>query len=87
MNDLRKQMQQHLKSTTFRLHQTSQRCHTTPLQLEKLQIRYTRGGLKHRELQTSIAATSFATIKQLRTAIDSYFMYPGNVGSKSKNGE
>lgn len=58
-------------------------------------VRYTKGGLKHRELQTSIAATSFATMKQLRTAVDSYLRDRSRqrpfgsktFGSESKNGE
>jgi len=37
-------------------------------------IRYVRAGLQHRELQNSIAAIHFATMKQLRDAAESYFV-------------
>ncbi|XP_070854122.1 uncharacterized protein [Drosophila suzukii] len=37
-------------------------------------IRYVRAGLQHRELQNSIAAIHFATMKQVRDAAESYFV-------------
>ncbi|XP_049303008.1 uncharacterized protein LOC125776162 [Bactrocera dorsalis] len=40
-------------------------------------IRYARAGLKHRELQQSITAMKFTTMKQMRDAIEDYFINRG----------
>jgi len=42
-------------------------------------IRYTRAGLQHRELQQSIAAIQFATMKQMRDTADAYFVNKGRL--------
>ncbi|XP_036334802.1 uncharacterized protein LOC118745459 [Rhagoletis pomonella] len=42
-------------------------------------IRYIRVGLKHRELQQSIAAMKFNTVKQMRDAIEDYFVNRGGL--------
>ncbi|XP_049316662.1 uncharacterized protein LOC125779373 [Bactrocera dorsalis] len=42
-------------------------------------IRYARAGLKHRELQQSIAAMKFTTMKQMRDAIEDYFINRGGL--------
>ncbi|BFF93291.1 uncharacterized protein DMAD_11168 [Drosophila madeirensis] len=40
-------------------------------------IRYVRSGLQHRELQNSIAAIQFSSMKQFRDAAESYFVNRG----------
>ncbi|KAM8707599.1 hypothetical protein ACLKA7_014690 [Drosophila subpalustris] len=42
-------------------------------------IRYTRSGLQHRELQQSIAAIKFTTMKQMRDTADEYFVNRGRL--------
>ncbi|KPU81840.1 uncharacterized protein Dana_GF26695, partial [Drosophila ananassae] len=47
-------------------------------------IRYVRAGLQHRELQNSIAAIHFSTMKQLRDAAESYFVNRGRTTANKK---
>jgi len=47
-------------------------------------IRYVRSGLQHRQLQNSIAAIHFATMKHLRDAAESYFVNRGRSGTSKK---
>ncbi|XP_043068710.2 uncharacterized protein [Drosophila bipectinata] len=47
-------------------------------------IRYVRAGLQHRELQNSIAAIQFSTMKQLREAAESYFVNRGRALTNKK---
>jgi len=47
-------------------------------------IRYVRSGLQHRELQNSIAAVHFATMKHLREAAESYFVNRGRSSTSKK---
>ncbi|KAL7745269.1 hypothetical protein ACLKA6_008313 [Drosophila palustris] len=45
-------------------------------------IRYTRSGLQHRELQQSIAAIKFTTMKQMRDTADEYFVNRGRLSER-----
>ncbi|KPU81876.1 uncharacterized protein Dana_GF27453 [Drosophila ananassae] len=47
-------------------------------------IRYVRAGLQHRELQNSIAARHFSTMKQFRDAAESYFVNRGRTAANKK---
>lgn len=48
-------------------------------------IRYARSGLKHRELQQSIAAMKFTTMKHMRDAIEDYFVNRGELSDPQTN--